>query len=74
MEKNINITFKEIVKNCEELKLRYTESLTPFFNIKKIRLWKSAIYSLKMEEWKKDRIWEYLNGDIDIEVLKKLTN
>ena len=27
------------------------------------------LYQLHLEEWVKDRIWEYLNGDIELEDL-----
>lgn len=72
MNKIKNITFRQFVENCEELKFQYKELLTPFFNIKMVRIWKIMIYSLQMETWRKDKIWEYLNDDEHIDVLKKL--
>lgn len=72
MNKIKNITFRQFVENCEELKFQYKELLTPFFNTKMVRIWKIMIYSLQMETWRKDKIWEYLNDDEHIEVLKKL--
>lgn len=76
MEKRIDIdinwSYKEIVNHIEALKSQYVEFLSPFFNSKKIVEWRDKIYSLKMEEWRRDRLWEYLNGDIELDVLQKL--
>jgi hypothetical protein len=72
MNKIKNITFRQFVENCEELKFQYKELLTPFFNTKMVRIWKIMIYSLQIETWRKDKIWEYLNDDEHIDVLKKL--
>lgn len=67
-----NYTFKEFVENAEALKTQYEECFTPFFNAKLVRCWKTMIYSLNIELWKRDRLWEYLNGDEIIQVLKML--
>lgn len=67
-----NITFKRFVENCEALKSQYQEIISPFFNIKMARCWKTMIYSLEMEEWKRDKIWEYLNDDLDEKTLQML--
>lgn len=67
----VNITFKQFIENCEALKLQYEENFAPFFNTEMVRCWKTMIYSLQMEEWKKDKIWETLNNDFPIEELKK---
>ena len=66
------MTFRQFVENCEALKSQYAEVLLPFFNVQMVRCWKKMIYGLNIEEWKKDRLWEYLNDDIPIELLKKL--
>lgn len=77
---NIDLTYKEFIKNIEALKTNYNVFVASFFifeakqKLSFIKCFKRQIYQLKFEKWKKDRIWEYLNGDIDIEVLKKLTN
>lgn len=68
-------TYKEIVSKIKVLKFQYDEILTLFsyFSIKYranfIRNLKTQIYSLQFEEWKRDRIWEYLNGDEEYETL-----
>lgn len=66
------MTFRQFVENCEALKSQYEEVLSPFFNVQLVRCWKKMIYGLNIEEWKKDRLWEYLNDDVPIELLKKL--
>lgn len=66
-----NITFEQFIKNSEVLVSQYEDLLSPFFNAEVIKCWKAMIYCLNMEEWKKDKIWETLNGDYEIEELKK---
>ena len=66
------MTFRQFVENCEALKSQYEEVLSPFFNVQLVRCWKKMIYGLNIEEWKKDRLWEYLNDDVPIDLLKKL--
>lgn len=72
MEKLKDYTFKQFVDNCEVLRCQYEELLTPFFDVRVIECWRKMIYSLDMPEWRRDKIWEYLNGDETIETLKKL--
>lgn len=60
---------KVIIDNGRALREMYNELLCPFFNVKKIREWRNMLYQLGIEEWIKDRIWEYLNGDIELEEL-----
>ena len=72
MKRIENITFKQFVENCEELKEQYNGLLTPFFNARMIKCWKTMIHSLKLLNWQKDRIWEVLNGDFDVDELKKM--
>lgn len=66
------LTFKEILQNAEALKTRYQGFLSPFFNVKRIIEWRDYVYSLPIEEWKSDRIWEYLNDDITLEKFKRI--
>lgn len=67
MKKN---TFKMFVECGEELKEQYQELLTPFFNVKMIKAWKKMIYDLQIKEFYRNLIWEYLNGDIEIQELE----
>lgn len=66
------LTFKEILQNAEALKTRYQGFLSPFFNVEKIVEWRDYVYSLPIEEWKSDRIWEYLNDDIPLDKFKRI--
>ena len=60
--------YKEAIKNLRTLKIQYDEFLMSFFTIKEknkfIKETRDSIYSLLIEEFQKDRIWEYMNGDI----------
>ena len=67
-----NLTFNYIKNNIEALKFEYEGLLLPLFLINEVRGLKQHIYSLNIEQWKKDKIWEYLNGDLDIETIQKL--
>ena len=66
------LTFKEILQNAEALKTRYQGFLSPFFYVKRIVEWRDYVYSLPIEEWKSDRIWEYLNDDIPLDKFKRI--
>ena len=35
----------------------------------KVKDLKNKIYKLKFDEWKKDKLWEFLNNDIDYSML-----
>lgn len=70
MEQLKDMTFQQFIDNCEVLRSQYQCLLVPFFNIEAIKCWKKMIYSLDMAEWKRDRIWEVLNGDITKEELE----
>ena len=72
MENLSSITFKQFVDSAKVLKAQYDELFTPFFMAKTIRCWKVMIYSLDIVEWKRDRIWNYLNGDLEYDELIKL--
>lgn len=60
--------FKETVDNLKTLKSEYEGLLASFyyFDLKEVielkRKTRDAFYSLKFEEWKKDKIWNYMNG------------
>lgn len=68
----MNKKFCEIVMICEALRAEYIGFLSPFFDIEKVRFYRDMIYSLPFEEWRRDRLWEYLNGDIEFDVLLNL--
>lgn len=71
-------TFKDFVDNIEAVKTR-TEGIIASFSSSEIkkqicfkRQLRNEIYSLKFEEWKKDRIIECIYGYFDIKELKKM--
>lgn len=71
-------TFGEVVKNIKAIKLQYEDVLLSFSNYqikKQIEFRKEArdsVYVLDMPEWKKDRLWEYMNDFLDIKVLQEI--
>ena len=75
---NPNWSFKETISFIDALKQDYYGALTLFncFNIHDkiefIRHFKDDIYALNFEEWKKDRVWDYLNDNIEYEVFSHL--
>ena len=76
IEINPDWNYKQILKNLRVLRKSYDETLRSFsyFNLHDKVLFtyevKQSIYSLNFEYWKKDRIWEYLNHDIDFAILQ----
>ena len=64
--------YKETVIHLQALKSQYEEILASFslWELKEhndfIRHARSQIYSLPILEWQKDRIWNCLNGNDDI--------
>jgi hypothetical protein len=66
------LSFEGILKNIEVLKTRYQGFLSPFFNVERIVEWRDYVYSLPIDEWKSDRIWEYLNDDITLDKFKRI--
>ena len=75
---NPSWTFKEVIEIIKALKQDYYGALALFdcFNIKDkvdlIRKFKQDIYSLKFEEWKRDRVWDYLNDNIEYDIFDKI--
>lgn len=75
LEVNSNYTFKEIIVKIKTLRQNYEDVLASFsyFNLhKKIEIMKKfrdSIYALNFEEWKKDRLWDYLNDYLSYEEL-----
>ena len=75
LQVNLNWTFKEIIIKVKALKQNYDDVLASFsyFDLhKKIEIMKKfrdSIYVLNFEEWKKDRLWDYLNDYLSYEEL-----
>jgi hypothetical protein len=68
-------TFSDVVSNIEALKNQYNGFLTSFsvFERKKalqlMRQFKTKIYSLHFEEYKRNLVWRYINDEIEYEEL-----
>lgn len=77
---NKNWSFKEIVNNLEALKEEYLDILVLFSSLELhekvvfMRKTRDAIYSLKFEEQKKDRIWNYFNDFEYLSTLKSIAD
>lgn len=78
MEINQNWNFKEIVGVLKSLKEQYWEKVRSFsyFDLHEkvvyMRKFRNDIYKLNFEEWKKDKIWDYINNYEFLYVLKRL--
>lgn len=71
-------TFKEVVENIEVVKSQ-TEGIITSFSSSEIkkqicfkRQLRNKIYSLKFEEWKKDRIIECIYDYFEVEKLQQM--
>lgn len=70
-----NCSFKNLVIQAKAIKNQYNGILSSFsyFNLHdKVefeRNFRDLIYSLNFEEWKKDRLWDYLNDYMTYEKL-----
>ena len=78
MEINQNWNFKEIVSVLKSLKEQYWEKVRSFsyFDLHEkvvyMRNFRDEIYKLDFEEWRKDKIWDYINNYEFLYVLKRL--
>jgi len=73
---NPSWSFRECVKNIWTLKSQYQEVLMSFSFLKNskvetefIRETRNSIYLLPYDEWKKDKLWEFMNDDIEYIIL-----
>ncbi len=77
---NPNWTFKETVEHLKTLKTQYEEILASFscFELRKEVNFKvhtkRQFYSLKFEEWKRDKLWNYMNGYEFLYVIKNIAD
>ena len=76
MEVNSDWDYKESLFFIDYIKNKYEDVLLSFCvfggnkdYFEKVYSIKKSIYSLKFEEWKKDKLWEYLNNDIKYDEL-----
>jgi len=80
MKINLLWDFKEAVDNIKAIKEHYVGLLSSFSiyegkqrNIAQGEI-RNQIYSLDILEWQKDKLWEFMNGDVPYSVLKSLGN
>lgn len=73
--------FKELVINIQAMKSKYKRVLSLFsceFDIKNkvkyIQNTKIQMYSLDIEKWEIDRLWDYMNDYISYEELQEIAN
>jgi hypothetical protein len=63
---NPSWNYDDIVYNLRTLRLRYEEVLASFNYVrdenKYIKATRDNLYAMNLEEFQKDRIWEYMNG------------
>ena len=70
-----DITLMEFTQRKEEFKELYERLwLPPYRSTPAVKEFKTFIYSLEMAEYKKDKMWEYLNEDITGDQLEHFTN
>lgn len=69
------LNFKNLVIQAKAFKNQYYSVLASFSyfelpnKVQFIRTFRDSIYSLNFEEWKKDRVWDYMNNYIPYEEL-----
>ena len=80
MRINVLWDFREAVRNIRALKEEYQGTLTLFSytSIKEKREYierqRNNIYALDLKEWQKEKLWEYMNNDIEFKVLISIVN
>lgn len=80
MRINVLWDFREAVRNIRALKEEYQGTLTLFSytSIKEKREYierqRDNIYALDLKEWQKEKLWEYMNNDIEFKVLISISN
>lgn len=78
LKMNQNWTFKEVVANAETMKSQFDGILSSFSyfqlhdKVVFLRNARQEIYNFKFELWKRDKLWDYLNNNLDIAILQKL--
>jgi hypothetical protein len=75
-------TFRDLVRNARRLKQEYIFCLTFFsynytfeelkYRNNIIRNIKKNLYALDIEEWKIDKVWEYMNEDLTHDLLRMI--
>ena len=72
-----DLKYKELVLIIEAVKTKYKVFVASFLYFESQKQYecvsnlKKQVYALQFEEWKKDKIWEYLNDYEEYEELLK---
>ena len=80
MEVNPLWTFKDAISKITAIKQEYLGVLSLFscYDIREKKRYicdtRKTIYSMQMRDWQKDKLWEYMNDDVDFRVLISLRN
>lgn len=65
---NPSWNYSEIIDNIRTLRHDYERVLASFSYLrdenKFIKVTRDNLYAMNLEEFEKDRVWEYMNGDI----------
>ena len=75
---NPDWTFKETLDHLEAIRSQFEEILSSFSyfqlheKVEFVRNLRNSFYELKFEEWKIDKIWNYMNGFEFMYVLRSL--
>ena len=75
-----SLSFRELVLQLEQIKVQIHTQIDSFSSSNRaaksafLLYIQNSIYSLPFEEWRCDRIIEYIYDDISINVLKKLSH
>ena len=64
--------FEDFVSKCDNIKTNYQEQTLK--RLLRPLKYRNYVYSKEMSESKKDRIWEYINDDIEKEILDKIVS
>ena len=72
---DVNWKFGEVILYVRALKIQYEGILASFSyfeqpnKVEFIKNFRNSIYSFNFEEWKKDRLWDYINDFLPYEEL-----
>ena len=67
-----NWKFKDVKENIEALVTEFEGLLSPFSYFELYKLKEQVFNCNNIQYWQRERLWETLNGDFDIEDFKKL--
>jgi len=79
-ELNVNWKFRDVQDNIEALISQYEGDLMPFLCSFQIKQKNARVHEIKVkvfsytniQYWQREKLWETLNGDCDIETFKSI--